>query len=79
MLSLSQVQLFVTPWTLAHQAPLSMEFPRREYWSELPCPPPEDLPDPVIEPTSPASPVLAGGFLTTEPPGNSLLKYMSIQ
>ena len=42
---------------------------RQEYWSELPFPTPEDLPDPGIEPTSPASPALAGGFFTAEPPG----------
>ena len=42
----SRVWLFVTLWTVAHQAPLSMEFSRLEYWSELPCPPPGDLPDP---------------------------------
>ena len=51
---LSHVQLFATPWTVARQAPLSMEFFRQEYWSGLPCPPPGDLPDPRIEPTSPA-------------------------
>ena len=45
------VRLFVIPWTLACQAPLSMRFFRQEYWSGLPCPPPEDLPDPGIEPT----------------------------
>ena len=49
--------------------PLSMEFSRQEYWSGLPFPPPEDLADPGIEPVSLASPALAGGFLTTEPPG----------
>ena len=48
-----------TPWTVACQASLSMEFSRQEYWSELPFPSPGDLPDTVIEPTSPA---LAGGF-----------------
>ena len=48
----SCVHLFATPWT--HQAPLSMGFSRREYWSGLPCPPPGDLPDPRIEPGSPA-------------------------
>ena len=42
------------PWTVAHQAPLSVGFPRQEYWSGLPCPPPEDLPDPGIKLTSPA-------------------------
>ena len=48
----SPVCLFVTLRTVLHQAPLSMEFSRQEYWSGLPCPPPEDLPNPVIEPTS---------------------------
>ena len=43
-LAFTHVQLFATPWTVAHQAPLSMEFPRQEYWSGLPCPPPGDLP-----------------------------------
>ena len=57
--SLSCVQLFVTPWTGAHQAPQSMVFSRQEYWSGLPFPPPEDLPDPGIEPMSLASPALA--------------------
>ena len=42
--------IFATPWTVTHQAPLSMEFSRQEYWSELPCPPPGDLSDPVIDP-----------------------------
>ena len=56
----------VTLWTLALQVPLSMGFPRQEYWSGLPFPPPVDLPNPGIKPTSPA---LAGRFLTTEPPG----------
>ena len=68
----SHVQLFVTLWTVAHQAPLSMEFPRQEYWSGWPFPPPGDLPNPGVEPTSPVSPVspvLAGRFFTTEPPG----------
>ena len=57
---LSQLQLFTTTWTVACQAPLSMGFSRQEYWSGVPCPPPGDLPDPGIEPVSPA---LAGGFL----------------
>ena len=60
---------FTTPWTVAHQAPPSMGFPRQEYWSELPFPSPGDLLDPGIRPESPASPRLAGGFFTTEPPG----------
>ena len=48
----SRVQLFVTPWTVAHQAPLSMGFSRQEYWSGVPFPSPGDLPDPGIEPVS---------------------------
>ena len=51
--SLSRVQLFVTPWTVAHQAPLSMGFSRQEYWSGLPFPFPGHVPDPGIEPGSP--------------------------
>ena len=62
----SSVQLFVTLWTIAHQAPLSMEFSRQEYWSGLPFPSPGDLPDPGFKPASPA---LAGEFFTMEPPG----------
>ena len=62
---LSQVRLFKTPWTVARQAPLSTGFPRQEYWRELPFPPPEDLPDPGIEPRSLMSSALAGGFFTT--------------
>ena len=58
---LSRVQLFVTTWTVACQAPLSTEFSRQEYYSGLPFPPPGSLPDPEIEPASPA---LAGGFFT---------------
>ena len=57
---------FATPWSVAHQAPLFMGFPRQEYWSGLPFPSAGDLPDPGIEPASPA---LAGGFLTNEPLG----------
>ena len=53
MKSLSRVQLFVTPWTVAYQAPLSMEFSREEYWSGLLFPSVGDLPDPGIEPRSP--------------------------
>ena len=60
---------FVTLWTVAHQAPLSIGFPRQEYWSRVPFPTPGDLLDPGIEPSSPAS---AGGFFTTEPPRKSL-------
>ena len=64
---LSGVRFFATPWTVAHQAPLSVKFSRQEYWSGLPFPPPGGLPDPGIEPTSPVSPALAGGFFITEP------------
>ena len=59
--SLSRVWLFVTPWTIARQAPLSMGFPRQEYWSGLPFFSPGDLPDPGVEPMFPA---LAGGYFT---------------
>ena len=61
----SHVWLFVTLWTIAHQAPLSMGFFRQHYWSVLPFPPPGDLPDPGIEPTTLMSPALAGGFLSS--------------
>ena len=54
MLSLSHVQLLVTPWTVVHQAPLSVGFSRQEYWSGLPFPSPGDLPDPGVKPQSPA-------------------------
>ena len=56
---------FATPWTAAHQTPLSLGFPRQEYWSGLPFPSPRDLPDPGIEPVSAA---LADRFFTAEPP-----------
>ena len=52
--SLSRVEPFVTPWAVAHQAPLSLEFCRQEYWSGLPFPSPGDLPNPGIKPKSPA-------------------------
>ena len=55
----------VTPWTAAHQAPLSVGVSRQEHWSGWPCPPPGGLPDLGMEPMSLTSPVLAGGFLTT--------------
>ena len=54
VVSLSRVQLFATPWTVARQAPLSMGFSKQEYWSGLPFPSPGDLPDPGIKPRSPA-------------------------
>ena len=56
-------------WTVVPRAPLSVGFYRQEYWNGLPFPPLGALPDPRIEPASPASPALAGGFFTTEPPG----------
>ena len=63
----SCVWLFETPWTVAHQAPLSMGFSRQEYyWSGLPCPPPGGLPHPGIEPASLLSLALAGRFFTTK-------------
>ena len=61
------VQLFVTPWTVTHQAPLSMGFPRQEYCSGLLFPSLGDLPNPGIEPTSPT---MAGRCFTSEPPGD---------
>ena len=70
--SLSRVQLFVTPWIVAHQAPLSMGFSRQEYWSGLPFPSPGDLPDPGIEP---GSPELQADPLTSELPGKSQSIY----
>ena len=69
MNALSCFQLFVIPWTVAHQAPLSMGFSRQEYWSGLPCPSPGYLPDPGIEPRSPA---LQADSLPTEPPGKPM-------
>ena len=64
--SLSRVQLFVTPWTVAHQAPPPMGFSKQEYWSGLPFPSPGDLHDPGIKPRSPT---LQADALTSEPPG----------
>ena len=66
---LSGVWLFATPWTVACQVSLSMEFPRQEYLSGLPCPPPGDLPDAGIKPKSPVSPALVGVFFISEPLG----------
>ena len=59
---------FVTLWTVAHQAPLSLEFSRQEYWSGLPLTSPGNLPDPGIEPDSST---LADGFFITKPPGKT--------
>ena len=61
----SRVQLFATPQTVARQAPLSIGFPRIEYWSRLPWPPPGDLPDSGIEPMPLTAPALVGGSFTT--------------
>ena len=61
----------MTLWTLTHQAPLSMEFSRQEYWSRLPFSAPRDFPDPGIETASLVSPDFAGRFFTTVPPGKS--------
>ena len=73
------VQLFVTLWTVACQAPLSLEFSSQEYWSGLPCPPAGDLPDPGIKPTSLMSPALASRFFTTsttwEVPFSAVLQH----
>ena len=70
---LSRVRLFVTPWTVACQAPVSMEFPRQEYWRGLPFPSPGDLSDPGVELLSLA---LTGRFFTTEPPGKPLQRII---
>ena len=74
--SLSHIQLFATPWTVAHQAPPSMEFSRQAYWTGLPFPSPGDLPNLGIEP---GSPTLWADALLSEPPGNSLLGEASIK
>ena len=60
-----RVLLFATPWTVAHQAPLSMGFPMQKYWRGFPFPTPGDIPSPGIEPTSLVSQALSGGFFTT--------------
>ena len=72
--SLSRVWLFVTPWTVAYQAPLSMGFSRQQGWSGLPFPSPGDFPDPGIEP---GSPTLQADALPSEPPGKQLIKKQS--
>ena len=66
----NHVRLFVTPWTIADQIPLSTGFSRQEYWSGLPCPPPEDLPNQRIEPVSPASLALQADSLLLSHQGN---------
>ena len=75
--SLSRVRLFATPWTVAHQAPPSMEFSRQEYWSGLPFPSPGDLPNLGIEPWSPT---LWADALPSEPPETDcIIKLPKIQ
>ena len=71
---LSHVWLFVTPWTVAHQAPLSMGLSGQECWNGLPFRPPGYLPNPGIKLMSPESPALGGGFFTTVPPGKPSIK-----
>ena len=73
--SLSHDRLFATPWTAAYQAPPSMEFSKKQYWSGLPFPSPGDLPNPGIEPRSPT---LQADALTSEPPGKSLLEHRGL-
>ena len=73
---LSHVRLFVTPWTVAYQAPPSMEISRQEYWSGLPFPSPGDLPDPGIEPRSPT---LQADALPSEPPGKPIQGVLSLK
>ena len=72
MKSLSRVRLFVTPWTVAYQAPLSVGFSRQEYWSGLPFSSPGDLPNPGIKPRSPA---LQADALPSEPPGKTQASF----
>ena len=73
---LSRVQLFATPWTVAYQAPPTLEFSRQEYWSGLPFPSPGDLHDPGIEPRSPALQVDA---LPSEPPGSQAIYKFAME
>ena len=77
--SLSHVWLFVTPWTVACQAPLFVEFSRQDSWVELSLPTPGDFPDPGIELTSLEPPALAGEFITTGPPGNIFIVVCTCQ
>ena len=66
-----------TTWTVAHQAPLSMELSKQEYWSGLPFPSPGDLPHPGIKPVSPVSPALQADFSPTEPPRKLYVYFMN--
>ena len=69
--SLQSCLTFVTPWTVARQAPLSLGFSRQEYWRRLPCPPPGDLPNPGIKPAPPAPPAWQVGSSPLAPLGSS--------
>ena len=75
--AVSHVRFFATPWTVAHQTPLYMEFSKQGYWSELPFLTAGDFPDPRIEPSSSVSPALADGFFTTAPLGKPWWLLMS--
>ena len=76
--SVTHVQLFVTPWIVACQAPRSMGFFRQEYWSGLPCPSPGDCPIPGIEPMSHLSPALTDGFFTISATWEARLEWLAI-
>ena len=75
---LSHVQIFVTTWTVAHQAPRSMGFSRQGYWSQLPFPSPGNLPNPRIKNMFPVARALEGRFFNTEPPGKPMLYSRSL-
>ena len=75
----SCVGFLVTLWTVAHQASLSMAYPRQEYWSRLPCLPPGNLPDPGMEPTSLMSPASAGAVFTTSATWEALRKQWYVK
>ena len=75
----SHVQLSITPWTVAHQPPLSMGFSRQEYWCGLPCPPLGDLLDPGIEPVSPATPALQEDSLLLSHWGSPTSKHLRLK
>ena len=75
----NRIQLFGTLCTEARQVPLSMGFSKQEYWSEWPCPPPDDLPDPWTEPTSPASSVLQADSLPLSYWGSPLYSYLLLK
>ena len=76
--TLSHVWFFMTPWMVAHEAPLSMAFSRQEYWSGFPFPPSGDLPDPQFKLVSLVSSALAGRFFTSVSPGKTLSHYSQL-